>query len=128
MNFNISAVDKRFSIKLTLIVAGLILLLQAFATVFSMMMTTKLEDEAAATINMAGRQRMLSQKAAKEFFVYLVTKDASIKNQLEDTLWTFETTISALMTGGEAPTTFNKNSAKFIHLNELRVFASRSRR
>jgi methyl-accepting chemotaxis protein len=117
MKVNITAIDKRLSIKMTLLIAGLVLLAQALLTVVSMVMTNQLEDEAAATINMAGRQRMLSQKATKEFFVYLVTKDADIKNHLENTLWTFDITLKALMTGGEAPTTFNKKSAKYIRLN-----------
>ncbi|MBF0455771.1 MAG: type IV pili methyl-accepting chemotaxis transducer N-terminal domain-containing protein [Magnetococcales bacterium] len=112
-----STLGNNFSIKVTLFLAGLVLLIQALITVTNLVMTNSLEDEAAATINMAGRQRMLSQKATKEFFVFLSTQDQQTRDQLENTLWTFDTTLKALMIGGEAPTTFNKKSADYIQLN-----------
>ncbi|MBF0448570.1 MAG: type IV pili methyl-accepting chemotaxis transducer N-terminal domain-containing protein [Magnetococcales bacterium] len=114
---NTSRTSKSFSIKLTLLIAGVILTAQAMLTVLSLLMTHQLEDGAAATINLAGRQRMLSQKATKEFFVYLVTANPSIQTNLDDTLWAFETTLKALMSGGEAPTTLNKKTPTFIGLN-----------
>jgi methyl-accepting chemotaxis protein len=57
-----SAFSKSFSIKATLLIIGLILFAQSLLIVISMVMVSKLADEDAATINMAERQIMLSQK------------------------------------------------------------------
>jgi len=68
-------------------------------------------------INLAGRQRMLSQKAAKEALGVLtetqVGNDASaMKSALDATLTVFETTLSALKDSGPAPVTLEPAGPK----------------
>jgi methyl-accepting chemotaxis protein len=54
----------------------------------------------AESINMAGRQRMLSQKLGKE--VMLVKQDVIAQEQMQDTISMFENSLQKLMEGDEA--------------------------
>lgn len=60
------------------------------------------QREDALVINLAGRQRMLTQQMAR--LAYQVGKDATFANaSMQDTQSTFDQTLRALMDGGEAP-------------------------
>lgn len=63
------------------------------------------------SINLAGRQRMLSQKMSKELLLYLretKTDEAAIKlAALQNTIQVFDITLKALRNSGNAPTTLN---------------------
>ncbi|WP_290924374.1 methyl-accepting chemotaxis protein [Halodesulfovibrio sp.] len=64
-------------------------------------------------INLSGRQRMLSQKIAKETLALpLVKNAASAIQQLEKTEEVFDSTLHALINSGNAPTTLNPSGAK----------------
>ncbi len=53
----------------------------------------------AVAINMAGRQRMLSQKMTKELLEYQMTRDSRVKAGLEKTIALFESSLNALKHG-----------------------------
>ncbi|MCP4754857.1 MAG: methyl-accepting chemotaxis protein [Proteobacteria bacterium] len=69
-------------------------------------------------INLAGRQRMLSQKMSKECLTYihlLMLKDKAapaMKASLLTTMAVFETTLDGLMKSGNVPLTFDLNGKK----------------
>lgn len=58
-------------------------------------------------INLAGRQRMLTQKAAKEALNLTLAPSEGKKADLETTISIFERTLDALQRGGPAPTTLD---------------------
>lgn len=71
--------------------------------------TTSLQETNGTTINMAGRQRMLSQKMSKELLLYAETRDEKMLEKFHDSVWAFEETLKALRTGGDAPIKLNRN-------------------
>ncbi len=70
-------------------------------------------------INLAGRQRMLSQKMTKEILTYelMRQKNRNIPGQqattIKNTLAIFDTTLDALINGGKAPTGLNMGNTEF---------------
>ena len=95
--------------KLGLIVAGLsFIILSMFLVTWY---TTSSQKADGLVINLAGRQRMLSQKMSKELFLFTATTDAKEKKDLAssalNTLKVFDTTLSALTDSGKAPLTLN---------------------
>ncbi|MGB9903932.1 MAG: type IV pili methyl-accepting chemotaxis transducer N-terminal domain-containing protein, partial [Desulfotomaculales bacterium] len=58
------------------------------------------QQEDAVRVNLAGRQRMLSQKMTKETFDYLLTKDFQLASAQKETIDTFEQSLQALINGG----------------------------
>ncbi len=53
-------------------------------------------------INLAGRQRMLSQRMTKEVFAYVLSPESIEKAKIHKTMELFETTLSSLISGGNA--------------------------
>ncbi|NGZ06325.1 MAG: hypothetical protein G8237_08205 [Magnetococcales bacterium] len=110
---NLHAWDRKIGIKASLRVVGALLLLLALLAAGNLYYAAHLKSEDAATINLAGRQRMLSQKATKEFFIYLVTGDRQVKKQVEASLEVFDLTLKALIHGSEAPATLNREQVTY---------------
>ncbi|WP_164723689.1 methyl-accepting chemotaxis protein [Thermosipho globiformans] len=54
-------------------------------------------------INLAGRQRMLTQRISKDILIYSIYEDKNIKEDLLICKKAFDVTLSALINGGEAP-------------------------
>ncbi|MCK5707282.1 MAG: type IV pili methyl-accepting chemotaxis transducer N-terminal domain-containing protein [Candidatus Aureabacteria bacterium] len=54
-------------------------------------------------INLAGRQRMLTQKMTKEILIFTTENNEKNKEQILSTVTIFEKTLLALKNGGEAP-------------------------
>ena len=91
--------------KLGLIVAGLsFIILSMFLFTWY---TTSAQKADGLVINLAGRQRMLSQKMSKETLLYAATTDAKQKEKLlataNNTMKVFDITLSALLNSGKAP-------------------------
>jgi len=70
-------------------------------------------------INLAGRQRMLSQKITKDALAFLQLKQGEdtsgaldVKKSLENTMAVFDLTLKALMNSGQAPISLDLNGKK----------------
>lgn len=73
------------------ITAGQLLLVQ---------MMNRAQQEDAVRVNLAGRQRMLSQKMTKETLGYQLTKDFQLASAQKETIDTFEQSLQVLINGG----------------------------
>ncbi|MCD4744141.1 MAG: methyl-accepting chemotaxis protein [Desulfobacteraceae bacterium] len=91
--------------KLGLIVAGLSLIIISMFLVT--WYTTSAQKADGLVINLAGRQRMLSQKMSKELFSFATTTEAEKKEKLyssaNNTIKIFDITLIALTDSGKAP-------------------------
>ncbi len=90
---------------LGLIVAGLsFIILSMFLVTWY---TTSVQKADGLLINLAGRQRMLSQKMTKELFLFAASEDTTEKKKFFDhamnTINIFDLTLSALINSGKAP-------------------------
>lgn len=81
--------------------------------------TTANQKDDGLVINLAGRQRMLSQKMTKEFLVFAEksrqtgTNHRSSGKQVRATMSVFDMTLKALTYGGEAPLDLNLEKTEF---------------
>ena len=70
-------------------------------------------------INLAGRQRMLSQKMTKEVLLFQMEKDKTgqsnpvLAKNVRNTMQVFETTLTALKDSGEAPLSIDLQKAEY---------------
>ncbi len=95
--------------KLGLIIFGLsLIILSMFLVTW---FTTSAQKADGLVINLAGRQRMLSQKMSKELFAFAAATDTKIKEKLQsdtiNTIKIFDATLLALADSGKAPLTLN---------------------
>ncbi len=95
--------------KLGLIVFGLsLIILSMFLITWY---TTSAQKADGLVINLAGRQRMLSQKMSKELFSFAATTDEKAKEKLKsvtiNTIKVFDITLIALADSGKAPLSLN---------------------
>ncbi|WP_300669166.1 methyl-accepting chemotaxis protein [Desulfoluna sp.] len=63
-------------------------------------------------INLAGRQRMLSQKMTKEIYDYSATSDPSLTDTIQNTAQVFDLTLKALTDSGKAPLNLQQTEAR----------------
>jgi methyl-accepting chemotaxis protein len=99
--------------KLGLIVAGLsFIILSMFLITWY---TTSAQKADGLVINLAGRQRMLSQKMSKELFSFSAATGAEekekFKSDAENTIKIFDITLSALADSGKAPLSLDLQGA-----------------
>ncbi|MBF0379584.1 MAG: type IV pili methyl-accepting chemotaxis transducer N-terminal domain-containing protein [Magnetococcales bacterium] len=66
------------------------------------------------TINLAGRQRMLSQRMTKEFLIFVEQGGKENLEQLKTSVWVFDVTLSALRSGGKGPSQLNRSNPQFV--------------
>ncbi len=105
----------KFKLAASVAILSFIILCMFFATWW---ITGQQKDDG-LIINLAGRQRMLTQKMVKE--IYLIesnrSKTGSIDGQevynLKNTMAVFDTTLKALRDSGKAPTTLDMKSNKY---------------
>lgn len=91
----------------------LVYILAAFAYLY---FSTQEQKYDGLSINLAGRQRMLSQKMSKELLLFLRDSDkegsSNKLSDLKNTIAVFDVTLKALRNSGNAPTTLNLNGNK----------------
>jgi methyl-accepting chemotaxis protein/hemerythrin len=63
------------------------------------------QESDSLVINIAGRQRMLGQKLAKETLAYGLNRDAALAEQIKATITVFEASLKALDASGQVPLT-----------------------
>lgn len=98
-----------------------------------------LQKPDAQSIQLVGRQRMLSQKISNDYLLLTMASGSGegdgIRSELANNIQVFENTQNALLDGGEAPLTLNPGGAKqqlpgaqgqaFVILAEANVIAER---
>ena len=107
-----------FSIKTKLLgsVFGLIILMLIMFFVNKYQLSAQRDD--GLVINLAGRQRMLTQKMTKELLHFMFVKQKTgdpypaLKAKVKQTIAVFSTTLDALTESGEAPTTLSPSGPK----------------
>ncbi|NPA24567.1 MAG: HAMP domain-containing protein [Deltaproteobacteria bacterium] len=106
--------------KLGMIVGGLMLII-ALMFVLTLVATQQQKSDG-LVINLAGRQRMLTQKMTKEVLAFSLKRkhnpDADLSNEinnLKNTMSVFEITLKALKDSGDAPLSLNLKNSKFRH-------------
>jgi len=100
------------SIRATLYISICLLLAVAMVMFVATFIMTSAKKDDGLVINLAGRQRMLSQKVAKESLFYLEEKregreNAAMLGQVRSTALLFEKTLDALINSGHAPVTLD---------------------
>ncbi len=103
--------------KLRLIVGGLVsIIIFMFSATY---LNSKKQADDGLLINLAGRQRMLTQKMSKEVHHYLLLKektgksDVKSRNKVQATMKIFDMTLSALIGSGNAPTSLNLQTTAY---------------
>jgi methyl-accepting chemotaxis protein len=104
------------SIKWRLLISILILFLISVLMFAATWYSTTAQKADGLVINLAGRQRMLSQKMAKEAFYYTQLAKAGqdtskAEGQIRATMAVFDKTLAALTSSGSAPVTLNPEGA-----------------
>lgn len=104
-----------FKLKMIILSFAGIIILMFMATLY---VTQKQKDDG-LLINLAGRQRMLSQKISKELHHYMWLSQISGKpetaaaNQVRNTMKIFAITLDALIHSGKAPLTIDLKNTKY---------------
>ena len=83
-----------------------------FMFLSTVMVSGQMKDDG-LVINLAGRQRMLSQKMTKEILDFTATSDSRIKGTILNTAKVFDLTLKALSGSGRAPLTLNLQSTDY---------------
>ncbi len=104
------------SIKWRLLISVLILFLISVLMFGATWYSTTAQKKDGLVINLAGRQRMLSQKMAKEAFFYAQLTEkgqntSKAEGQIRATMAVFDKTLAALTSSGAAPVTLNPEGA-----------------
>ena len=100
------------SLRWKLYTSVILLLLIGAAMFAATLVITSAQNSDGLVINLAGRQRMLGQKVAKEALLALIQAKAGedaapMRAQAEKTAQVFEATLEALSRSGKAPTTLD---------------------
>ncbi len=103
------------SIKIRLITPVCVLFLIIVAMFGGTLLVTQWQAKDGLAINLGGRQRMLTQKMAKETLSHMASSDkVATEKQVRATMAIFETSLNALINGGPAPLTLDMAGPKGI--------------
>ncbi len=106
----------RVSLKVKLLVPVIAVFIYIAFSTFLVHKTLQDQKYTGLVINIAGRQRMLTQKMTKELLLYLKTHDESYKKQLSNTMKIFEICLNALTDSGKVPLSLNLNKTKWAYV------------
>jgi methyl-accepting chemotaxis protein len=70
------------------------------------------------TINLAGRQRMLSQRMTKEFLIFAEQGGQLNLDRLKTSVWVFDVTLDALKSGGNGPSKLNRKNPQLVSVGQ----------
>ncbi len=107
-------------IKYKLIASTLLLLGVSVVMFLATLYISALQKDDSVVINLAGRQRMLSQKMTKEMLIALRERNdkgqatSASKDKLRKTMKVFDLTLDSLTNSGPAPLTLDPDGAKRI--------------
>jgi methyl-accepting chemotaxis protein len=94
-----------------ILIGMFIIIVFMFGTTFY---TTKAQKSDGLVINLAGRQRMLTQKMTKELLEFVAdNSNQKIANSVKNTMQVFDVTLNALINSGEAPLSLDLQSTKY---------------
>jgi len=105
---------------------GLIFLCIIVVMFLATLFTTDKQKDDGLLINLAGRQRMLSQKMTKELYQYLTVSagqgspDGTSAEKVRATMKTFAMTLAALKDSGRAPLSINPDNTKYTNCPAVR--------
>jgi nitrate/nitrite-specific signal transduction histidine kinase len=94
-----------------LIPMSLIIIIMLFQ-IFLIINMNRMQQEDAVRVNLAGRQRMLSQKMTKETLNFIISQDSKHSQEQQKTIATLEKSLDALVSGGELEVSGRKVTIK----------------
>lgn len=89
------------SIRWKLMVPVILIFVVTILEIYLVVTMNSLQQEDTVRVNVAGRQRMLSQKMTKETLNFMATKDGAYAKAQADTIAAFEKSLQALQKGGQ---------------------------
>ncbi|MFZ5652678.1 MAG: type IV pili methyl-accepting chemotaxis transducer N-terminal domain-containing protein [Bacillota bacterium] len=89
------------SIRWKLLIPVIIIFMITVAEIYLVVNLNRLQQEDTVRVNVAGRQRMLSQKMTKDTLNYMATKDEAYARAQAETIASFEKSLDALLQGGQ---------------------------
>ena len=107
-----------FKLKLIILSFVAIIVMMFLATLY----VTKQQKNDSLIINLAGRQRMLSQKMSKEMLLFMSKSqkqgriDTASADQVRETMKVFTMTLESLIKSGKAPLALDLEKTKYRHI------------
>ncbi len=105
-------------IKVLLYFMGILIVAVAGSMLAGILWITAKQADDSATINLAGRQRMLSQRMTKELYLYRDERSEENLHSLKNSVRTFDETLGALLSGGEAPIAIDRSGTSRQPVNK----------
>ncbi len=102
------------SIKVKILVPVVVMLGYVFFSTYMVHEILRDQRSVAAVINIAGRQRMLTQKMTKELLFHLHTKDPTFLEKMRETMQIFDISLNALIDSGKVPTSLSLKRTKWL--------------